>query len=157
MVQKRMRGTSSIRFLWWETRRPSKLWLLRCCMGRPYQTAELSEKLQKPQNRATIVITKSSYDTSSRFLLNSLQLVGTIYRLEGLNKLNVQLSALIISPLLISVICLSQERRITIFARRRKLSFYSQTQELITWSRVSFTVALFCGTIFLRKYVHQIP
>ena len=31
--------------------------------------AALSEKLQKLQNRA---ITKSSYDTSSRFLLNSL-------------------------------------------------------------------------------------
>ena len=30
------------------------------------------EKLQKLQNRASRVITKSSYDTSSRFLLNSL-------------------------------------------------------------------------------------
>ena len=33
---------------------------------------QLSEKLQKLQNRAIRVITKSSYDTSSRFLLNSL-------------------------------------------------------------------------------------
>ena len=35
-------------------------------------TQELSEKLQKLQNRAIRVITKSSYDTSSRVLLNSL-------------------------------------------------------------------------------------
>ena len=35
-------------------------------------TQQLSEKLQKLQNRAIRVITKSSYDTSSRFLLNSL-------------------------------------------------------------------------------------
>ena len=33
---------------------------------------QLSEKLQKLENRAIRVITKSSYDTSSRFLLNSL-------------------------------------------------------------------------------------
>ena len=33
---------------------------------------QLSEKLQKLQNRAIRVITKSSYDTSSRFLLSSL-------------------------------------------------------------------------------------
>ena len=35
-------------------------------------TQQLSEKLQKLQNRAIGVITKSSYDTSSRFLLDSL-------------------------------------------------------------------------------------
>ena len=35
-------------------------------------TQQLSKKLQKLQNRAIRVITKSSYDTSSRFLLNSL-------------------------------------------------------------------------------------
>ena len=35
-------------------------------------TQQLSEKLQKLQNRAIRVITKSSYDTSSRLLLNSL-------------------------------------------------------------------------------------
>ena len=35
-------------------------------------TQQLSEKLQKLQNRAIRVITKSSYNTSSRFLLNSL-------------------------------------------------------------------------------------
>ena len=35
-------------------------------------TQQLGEKLQKLQNRAIRVITKSSYDTSSRFLLNSL-------------------------------------------------------------------------------------
>ena len=35
-------------------------------------TQKLSEKLQKLQNRAIGVITKSSYDTGSRFLLNSL-------------------------------------------------------------------------------------
>ena len=32
---------------------------------------KLSDKLQKVQNRAVRVITKSSYDTSSRYLLNS--------------------------------------------------------------------------------------
>ena len=37
-------------------------------------TQQLSEKLQKLQNRAIRVITKSSYDTSSRFLLNWLGL-----------------------------------------------------------------------------------
>ena len=72
-------------------------------------TQQLSEKLQKLQNRAIRVITKSSYDTSSRFLLNSL----------GWDNLSVT-SALIISPQLISVICLPQEPRITIFATRRK-------------------------------------
>ena len=36
-------------------------------------TQQLSEKLQKLQNCAIRVITKSSYDTSSRFLLNSLR------------------------------------------------------------------------------------
>jgi len=35
-------------------------------------TQELSEKLQKLQNRAIRVITKYSYNTSSRFLINSL-------------------------------------------------------------------------------------
>ena len=35
-------------------------------------TQQLSEKLQKHENRAIRVITKSSYDTSFRFLLNSL-------------------------------------------------------------------------------------
>ena len=69
-------------------------------------TQQLSEKLQKLQNRAIRVITKSSYDTSSRFLLNSL----------GWDNL----SALIISPQLSSVICLPQKHRITIFATRRK-------------------------------------
>ena len=34
-------------------------------------TLPLSEKLQKLQNRAIRLITKSSYDTTSRFLLNS--------------------------------------------------------------------------------------
>ena len=34
-------------------------------------TQQLSEKLQKPQNRAIRIITKSSYDTNSRYLLNS--------------------------------------------------------------------------------------
>ena len=33
---------------------------------------QLSEKLKKPQNRAARVITKSSYDTNSSYLLNSL-------------------------------------------------------------------------------------
>ena len=37
-------------------------------------TQQLSEKIQKFQNRAIRVITKSSYDTSSRFLLNWLGL-----------------------------------------------------------------------------------
>ena len=35
-------------------------------------TQQLSEKLQKLQNRVILVVAKSSYDTSSRFLLNSL-------------------------------------------------------------------------------------
>ena len=58
-------------------------------------TQQLSDKLQKLQNLAIRVITKSSYDASSRFLLNSL----------GWDNLSVT-SALIISPQLISVICL---------------------------------------------------
>ena len=66
-------------------------------------TQQRSEKLQKLQNSATRVVTKSSYDTSSRYL----RLVGTIYRLEWLNKkLTECTSTLIISPQLICVICL---------------------------------------------------
>ena len=48
-------------------------------------TQQLSEKLQKLQDRAIRVITKSSYYTSSRFLLTA-RLVGTIYQFEGLNE-----------------------------------------------------------------------
>ena len=50
---------------------------------------QLSEKLQKLQNRAIRVITKSSYDTSCRYLLNSLcwdNLLVRSYWLEGLNE-----------------------------------------------------------------------
>ena len=48
------------------------------------------------------------------------RLVGTIYRLEGLNKrLITCTSALIISPQPTSVICLPQEHRITIFAQKK--------------------------------------
>ena len=43
------------------------------------------------------------------------RLVGTIYRLEGLNKTLIECTSA-----LISVICLPQEHRITIFATRRK-------------------------------------
>ena len=46
---------------------------------------QLSDKLQKLQNRAARVITKSSYDASSRQLLLTFS-AGTTYRLEGLNK-----------------------------------------------------------------------
>ena len=48
------------------------------------------------------------------------RLVGTIYRLEGLNKTLIECTSALISPQLISVICLPQEHRITIFATRRK-------------------------------------
>ena len=55
------------------------------------------------KNSATRVVTKSSYDTSSRYF----RLVGTIYRLEWLNKKLIECtSTLIISPQLIFVICL---------------------------------------------------
>ena len=46
------------------------LWTLRELLG--FFNLNVSEKLQKLQNRAIRVITKSSYDTSSRCLLNSL-------------------------------------------------------------------------------------
>ena len=49
-----------------------------------------------------------------------------------------------------------KNHRITIFATRRK-SQCSQSQELITISVASVTVALFYRTILLRKYAHQIP
>ena len=63
------------------------------------------------------------------------RLVGTIYRLEVLNKKLIWCtSALIISSQLIVVLCLSQEQRITIFATRRK-RYFSENQELITCKR----------------------
>ena len=78
------------------------------------------EKLQKLQNRAIRVITNSTNDTSSPDIFLT-RLAGTIYRLEGLNKRLIQCTgALIISSQLISVICLPQEYRITIFATPRK-------------------------------------
>ena len=83
-------------------------------------TQQLSEKLQKLQYRAIRVITKSSYDTSSRFLLNSLGWDNLSVRRTN-QKANLMYKCIkIISPQLISVICLLQEHRITIFATRRK-------------------------------------
>ena len=93
-------------------------WTLRELLG--FFNLNVSEKLQKLQNRAIRVLTQSSYDTIvPDFFLA--RLVETIYRLEGLNKRLIECtSALIISSQLISVICLPQEHRITIFATRRK-------------------------------------
>ena len=56
---------------------------------------------------------------SSRFLLNSLSWDNLSVR-RAKQKANLMTSSLIISPQLISVICLPQEHRITIFATRRK-------------------------------------
>ena len=84
-------------------------------------TQQLSEKLQKLQNRAIRVITKSSYYTSSRFLLNSLGWDNlSVRRAKQKANLMYKCIYLILSPQLISVICLPQEHRITIFATRRK-------------------------------------
>ena len=93
-------------------------------------TQQLSQKLQKLQNRAISVVTKSSYDTSSRLLLSSLGWDNLSTR-RAKQKANLWVSALIISPQLVYVICLSQEHRTTIF-EMRKTSYYSQNQELIT-------------------------
>ena len=56
-----------------------------CSAVRDGFSQQLSEKLQKRQNRAIKVNTKSSYDTSSRFLVNSLGW-DDLFLLEGLNK-----------------------------------------------------------------------
>ena len=80
-------------------------------------TQQLSEKLQKLQNRAIRVITKSSYDTSSTFLLNSLGWDNlSVRRAKQKAHLMYKCIYLIISPQLISVFLGPQEHRITIFA-----------------------------------------
>ena len=43
------------------------------------------------------------------------------------------------------------------FAPRKPNEQFSQREELTTWSVALVVVALFYGTVFLRKYVHQIP
>ena len=82
-------------------------------------TQQLSEKLQKLQNRAIRVITKSSYDTSSRFLLNLLGWDNLLVR-RAKQKVNLMYKCINNLAQLISVTCLPQEQRITIFATRRK-------------------------------------
>ena len=74
------------------------------------------------------------------------RLVGTIYRLEGLNKTLIECTSA-----LISVICLPQEHRITIFATRRKKLMlpkpwtdWRSSREQSSW-----------GNMYI-KYVHQI-
>ena len=104
-------------------------------------TQQLSEKLQKLQNRAIRVITKSSYDTSSRFLLNSLGWDNLSVR-RAKQKANLSTSALIILPQLISVICCLKNTELLLSQREEK-NQCSQNQELITWSVTLVTVALF--------------
>ena len=118
-------------------------------------TQQLREKLQKLQNRAIRVITKSSYDASSRFLLNSLGWDNLSVR-RAKQKANLMCKC--INNLAPAYLCnlFSQVHRITTFAMLRK-SYCSQNQELTTWSVASVTVAFFCGTISPRIYVHQIP
>ena len=82
-------------------------------------TRQFSEKLQKVQNSAIRVITKSSYDTSSRFLLDLLGWDNLSVR-RAKQKANLMYKCIIISPQLISATCLPHEHRITIFATRRK-------------------------------------
>ena len=120
-----------------------------------------TQQLRRNFKNFEIMRAESSLRTLAMILVPDFfltRLVGTIYRLEGLNKKLIWCtSALIISSQLIVVLCLSQEQRITISATWRK-RYFSQNQELITWSVASVTVALFSETIFLRKSrVHLIP
>ena len=77
---------------------------------------QLSEKLQ---NRAITVITKSSYDTTSRFLLTSLGWDNLLVR-RAQQKANLMYKC--INNLASDYLCnlLPQEHRIIIFATRRK-------------------------------------
>ena len=93
-------------------------------------TQKLSEKLQKLQNHAIRVITKSSYHTSSRLLLNSLGWDNISSR-RVKQKANLMYNCINNLAPAYLVICLSQEYRTTIFETRKK-SYYSQNQELIT-------------------------
>ena len=80
-------------------------------------TQQLSEKLQKLQNCAVRVITKSSYDTSSRFLLNSLGWDKLLVR-RAKRKANLMYKCNNNpSP---AYLCLPQEHWITIVTMRRQ-------------------------------------
>ena len=87
-------------------------------------TQYLSEKLQKLQNRAIRVILKSSYDTSSRSLLNSLVWDRLSVR-RATQKANLMHKCINnLAPAYLRnlfTVCLPQEHRITLFATPRKI------------------------------------
>ena len=87
-------------------------------------TQQLSEKLQKLQNLAIRVITNSSYDTSSRFLLNSLGWDNLSVR-RAKQKANLMYKCINnLAPAYLRnlfTVCLPQEHRITLFATPRKI------------------------------------
>ena len=115
----------------------------------------LAHTHKKIQNRAIRVITKSSYDTSSRFLLNSLGWDNLSVR-RAKQKANLMYKC--INNLAPAYLCnLFAPRTPNYYFRNAKIKLCSQNQELTTYSVALVIVALFYGTIFLRKYVHQIP
>ena len=110
---------------------------------------KLSEKLQKLQNRAIRVISKSTYDTSSRFLLD---LLGWDNLLVRRAKQNANLMYKCINNLTPAYL-------FNLFTQGHCQLLFLQCKEKInapkTKNWLPVTVALFYGTIFLRNYVRQ--
>jgi len=114
---------------------------------------QLNEKVQKLQNRAARVITKSSYDTNSSYLLNSLswnnlsvtrtnQKANLMYKC--VNKLAPVYFCNMFSP-----------RTFSFELRDARQNCVYRNQELIPWSAASVTVELLYETIFQRYLALQ--
>ena len=118
-------------------------------------TQQLSEKLQKLQNRGIRVITKSNYDTSSRFLLNSLGWDNLAVR--GVRQ-KANLMYKYIYNLAPAYLC-------NLFAPRRPNYYfrYAKKKLMLPKPRTDYLKRNFSYSgallwkIFLWKYVHQIP
>ena len=117
----------------------------------------LSEKLQKLQNRAIRVITKTSYDTSSRYLLNSLGWDNLLIR-KAKQKANLMYKRK--SNLAPAYLC-------NLFAPKTPNYYFRNAKKklVLPKPRTGYLKRSFGyggarssmhGTTFPRKYVHQI-
>ena len=105
---------------------------------------------KKLQNRAARVITKSSYNTNSSYLLNSLSWDNLpVRRTKQKANLMYKCVNLITSPQIIFVTCSLRELCPLIFVTQVK-NCTCRNRELTTWSVVSVIAELLFGTIFLR-------
>ena len=129
------------------------LWTLRELLG--FFNLNVSEKLQKLQNRAIRVITKSSYDTIvPDFFLARLD--ETIYWLEGLNKRLIECtSALIISSQLISVPAYHPVRSVRSQLRKNMIKSWDNRMESASLGSTSasqnFTKIIFTWSMLLHQ------